>query len=128
MSLEPIAVIGCVIEHGSGSVITGGTFVITSTPSTKVKPGGLGAYKGTTIAFTFSGGSGGGCTDGTVTGSGTISASALKVKAENQLVIREGDIGTMNWTGTNPSPPPTNLTGTSNVVISSAGQTKVKAA
>jgi len=124
MTLELIAVQGCTIGHGSGSVITGGIFVITTLPSTKVLAG-AGIYSGP-IAFTFSGGSGGGCVAGSVTGAGTINPTANKV-LEALHVDRESDSGTMAWTGTNSNPPPPTLSGSSPVEITAAGQTKVKA-
>lgn len=126
MTFENVAVVGLTISHGSGSTITGGSFVITSSPSSKVKAGGAFVYRGT-INFTFSGGSEPTVTAGSVTGSGSISFTATKTKADGQFVIREGDTGTLTGTGTNPSPPPPTLPVSGSVEISNAGQTKVKA-
>ena len=126
MSLELIAVSGCVIGHGSGSTITGGIFAITSIASTKVKAQGQGVYT-LKIDFTFSGGSAPGVVSGSVTGSGTINATATKAKAEGQFVMRQGDTGTLTGTGTNPSPPPPTIAVSGPVEIKTAGQIKAKA-
>ena len=126
MALENVANTDCVISHDVGSTITGGTFTITSVASTKVKALGKGVYF-QQIDFTFAGGSAPGVTPGTVTGSGTIVATAIKVKSLTQAVVRENDTGTLSGTGTNPAPPPPTLPVTGPVIISSGGQTKVKA-
>lgn len=126
MTLELIAVEGCTIAHDSGSGISGGSFTITSVASTKVKAEGKGVYK-LEIAFTFAGGSESTVVAGSVTGGGTISATATKTKAEGQLVVREGDTGTLTGAGTNPAPPPPTLPVSGDVIISVAGQTKVNA-
>jgi hypothetical protein len=126
MTLELVAVQGCTITHSSGSPISGGSFTITSSPSTKVKCEGSGVYKGT-IAFTFSGGNGSGAVPGSVAGAGTIVTTALKTKADAEEVVREGDTGTLTATGTKESPPPPTVPFVGGVEISVAGQTTVKA-
>ena len=67
-----------------------------------------------------------------VGGVGTITATATKTKAENKLVLREGDTGTC--VGTSPAlgwtliaNPFTPVTCTCDLEISDAGQTKIKA-
>lgn len=121
-----IAVNGCTIGHSVGSPVSGGTFTITSVASTKVKAEGKGVYK-TTIAFTFTGGTFVGGSSGTALGSGSITATATKVKAEGGFVVIEGDTGTLTGTYVPiPTPPPT-VSFTSNVEITDAGQTKAKA-
>jgi len=124
MTQELFAVSGCVLAHGAGSTITGGAFIITSTPSTKVLAG-TGVYK-TPLAFTFSGGSAPGFVAGSVVGGGSIPATSTKNLAESLAVMREGDSVTMNATGT--LPPPGGGTGpiAGPVEISSAGQVKAK--
>lgn len=128
MSLELIAVQGCTLAHAAGSLISGGAFVITSTPDAKAKAGGAGMYKGP-LLFTFSGGSASGFVAGTVMTTAPVSmpATAVKTKAAALAVMREGDSVLMNCVGT--LPPPTGGTSpvAGNVEISSAGQTKVKA-
>ena len=74
------------IDHKT-TTVTGGTFIITTTPSTKVKAEGSGVYKGP-LAWTFSKGSSTGFQDGTVVGAGSIPPTATKVKADGSLVIR----------------------------------------
>lgn len=123
--LKEIAVQGCILNHKSGSLISGGTFLITSTPSTKSKCISKGIFK-TPIQYTFSGGSAAGCDPGTVTtlSPQTITASALKCKADGTLVMRKLDFGTMTAQGTL-SGSPVAVSGL--VEISDAGQDKVKA-
>ncbi|MFW9878452.1 MAG: hypothetical protein ACFFG0_35670 [Candidatus Thorarchaeota archaeon] len=130
MALKNIANSDLTISHGTGSIVTGGTFTVNSTPSTKVKANNKGVHKGG-IAFSFSGGSAPGCNPGSVTGSGTIFPKATKVKAEGQLVNRVDDDTNISMTGKtiNPAPPPPLIDvplGTQPVVISNAGQNKVK--
>ena len=131
MSLEPIAVLGCTLAHGSGSAISGGTFVITATPNSKVLAESKGVYT-TPLSFTFSGGSASGFVNGTVAGGGAIVGTAVKVLAGGIIVMREGDmlalmacVGTISPTPTPPAPPTGPVAGP--VEISSAGQTKVNA-
>jgi len=126
MALELVAVEGCTIDHSAGSGVSGGAFVIANPASLKCKAEGLGIYSGT-ITFTFSGGDFAGCTNGTVAGGGTITATATKTKADGQLVIRVGDSGIMTGVGTNAAPPPPTLPAVGSVEITVAGQTTVKA-
>ena len=126
MTLEKVMNTNGTIGHASGSTITGGTFVITSTPSTKNKAGAVGVYRGP-LTFTFSGGSAPGVSPGSVVGSGTINPTAIKSKADALEVIREGDTGTLTGTGTNPSPPPPTLPVSGPVEVKTAGQDKAKA-
>lgn len=126
MTLKPIGVDGLTIDHVVGSPVSGGTFTITSTPSLKVKAEGKGVYSGT-LNFTFAGGNGPGAVDGTVTATGSINPTAVYVKADGSLVIREDDVGNMTGTGTNSNPPPPTVPIFGVVEITNAGQTKVKA-
>lgn len=94
------------IEHGDGSLITGGIFTITVAPSIRVFISGSGVFRGT-ILYTFSGGS-----DLTVpspifvagsiatTVSQHIDPTAIKVKADGSFVIRDGDTALMECVGT----------------------------
>jgi hypothetical protein len=132
MSLELIAVDGCTVDHGTGSPISDGVFVITSTPSTKAKAEGKGVYT-TPLTVTFSGGSASGFLDESVmtTAPVAIAATATKTKAGGILVMREGDsLKLMTCIGTiDPPPPSPPYTGpiAGPIEISVAGQTKVKA-
>jgi hypothetical protein len=107
-------------------IVSGGVIVITSTPSTKVKGETQGVYE-TPLQFTFSGGNATGYDPGTVVtvGTGTIAATATKVKAGGSLVMRVDDqnavvpmTGTISGTPT-PFTEPWKIT--------DANQTKVKA-
>ena len=126
MSLESVAVQGCVVAHAAGSTVTGGAFTITSTPSIKVRAENKGVFK-TPLSVSFAGGTFPGLVPGTVAGSGTIAATALKTKAETIFVMREGDTGTFTGVGTLPPPAVGTGPATGPIEISSAGQTKVKA-
>ena len=125
MTLELIAVDGCTLSHAAGSPVSGGTFVITSTPSVYSKVDNKGVYE-TPLTFTFSGGSFSGASPNTATGAGSIVATAVYCKSDNKLVIREGDSVTVTFTGTNASPPPPTVTIAGDVEISVAGQTSTK--
>ena len=114
------------LGHKAGSPISGGVFTITSVPSIKVKAGGQGVFRGP-LVFTFSGGSASGFQPGTVAGGGAIPPSALKVKADGQLVIRDGDFVLMAATGTSASFPFPVLPIAGNVEVADPGQTKAKA-
>jgi len=118
------------LEHGDGSLITGGVFTIVVAPSVKVSVEGSGVFRGT-ISYIFSGGS-----DDTdpapifVDGSiatllpQTILPTAIKVKADGSFVIRDGDTGIMACVGT------LLVGGTSSIggpVVCVAAQTKVDA-
>ena len=124
MSLELIGVDGLTLAHASGSLISGGSFVVTAVPSLKNKAQGKGAFSGP-LAFTFSGGNAAGCTNGTVTGGGSIPPTAAKTKSEGLLVIRGGDSVTMAAAGTAPNGSPVSVSG--KVEVSNAGQTKARA-
>jgi hypothetical protein len=120
-----LGVNGIVLAHGSGSIITGGTFTITSTPSTKNKAGGQGIYFGT-LSFTFAGGSASGCDPSTVTGAGTINPGSIKIKDVliSMFAMLQNDVGSGVFAGTlggNPVP-----LGSQPVKVSNANQSKVK--
>jgi len=123
MATKEIAVDGCVVAPQG--IVSGGTVTITAVPSVKCKAGGKGIYKNP-LTFTFAGGNATGYDPGTVTtvGPGSISATAVKTKADGLLVMRVDDqnasvalTGTIGGT-------PTSFTGT--FKITNAGQTKVK--
>jgi hypothetical protein len=125
---ELIAVEGLTLDHVSGSPISGGSFTITSTPDAKVKAEGHGVYV-SPLAFSFSGGDASGFVAGSVSGGGSITATAVKVQASGIAVMRLGDSVLMNCVGTidPPATPPTGPV-SGNVEITDAGQTKVEAA
>lgn len=125
MAQKEIAVQGCILNHKAGSIISVGTFTITSVPDTKAKCSNKGIFK-TPLQYTFAGGNATGCDPGTVatTAPQSITATAIKTKASSILVMRLNDFGTMTATGT--------LSGVPVIVIglveiSDAGQTKTKA-
>ena len=122
-----IMVDGGTLAHGSGSSITGGTFVIASNPSTNDKLINKGIYRDT-LEYGFSGGSEPTVVAGSVrtTVNQEIDPSAVYVKADGKEVIREGDAGTMNAIGDNPSPPPATLPVSGPVEVDDPGQDKGK--
>ena len=126
MSLENVAVQGCIASHSAGSTVTGGAFTITSTPSTKVKAENKGVLK-TPLSVSFTGGTFPGLVPGTVFGTGIIASTVAKTKAENVLVMREGDTGTFTGVGTLPPPAVGTGPATGPIEISSEGQTQAKA-
>jgi hypothetical protein len=101
--------------------ISGGTGTVSTSPSTKVKAGGAGVHRGT-INFTWAGGTYAG--QPIVSGSGSITATAVKAKADGQAVVRKDDSGPISGTYTNPAPPPPTLPFSGTVKVSNAGQTK----
>ena len=111
------------IDHASGSPISGGTFVIVSTPSIPTKANDKGIYRGP-LVFTFTGGS---CTSpvaSNVTGGGSIPPSAIYDKDDGLEVIRLGDSVEMVATGTPPGGGSVTCKG--DVEVSDAGQDKAK--
>jgi hypothetical protein len=116
-----------VVQGCSMSVtgVTAGSLNITSSPSSKVKAGNLGVYRGTVqVQLT-------GCTNGTYSqtapATGNFTTSATKFKADNELVILEGDKATgISVSMQNTVTPFDSQTFTAVVTIDSAGQTKVK--
>ena len=122
--MKPIAVEGMTISHGAGSPAAGGTFSITTLPSTTVFLEGSAVYRGT-VAFNWSGGT---YLGNAATGSGTITVTATKVLVDGSLVLREDDTGEMSGSYTNPSPPPATIAfANAPVVVSNAGQTRGRA-
>ncbi len=103
MALEFIATLGATIKVTSPS--TTANCVITSLPSTKVKPSGSFVFRGP-ISISCSNGVQGVCGTSTpATGTGTINPTASKVKSDGQFVIRKGDGATIVMNGTQPNPP-----------------------
>lgn len=126
--MENIANGDAQLAHGSGSVVTLGTFVITSTPNTKVKSFTKGVFS-EKISFSFSGGNGPGCVPGSVTATGDVMASATKCKelVSNKFVCRENDQSTTGpFIGKDTLGHDVNLENQP-VKVSNAGQTKHKA-
>ena len=117
------------LGHGAGSAVSVGTFVITSSPNTKVKAGpGDGNRKEVyfgQVDFTFSGGNASGCDPGTVTGAGSVLAESTKnFDGSSNAVMREGDeTVTGAFAGTSGGSPVT--IGDQPVKVDNAGQTKV---
>ena len=126
MSTEFLAVDGCTVAHSLGSMLSGGSFVITSLSSLKVKAGGSGVYK-TPLTVSFTGGNFVGGVAGTAIGSGTIMATATKNLVENLAPLRAGDSGTIVGTYTQTgSPPIPGVPFSAQFEISNSGQTMVK--
>ena len=124
MAKEFTGVVGLTIAHSTGSLMVGGTFVVTAVPSTTVKAEGQFVYTGA-LSFTFSGGTYSGNAGGV--GAGTINFTSTKVKVDGSFVLREGDTGTMDGVYTNPAAPPPTLPFTAAPIeISNAGQSKVR--
>lgn len=115
------------LDHGSGSPISGGSFVIVSVASIKNQLNGKGIFRDD-LEYSFSGGSASGVVAGTVRTvvNQDISPTAVFTKADGFEVIREGDSGTMNAVGDNPSPPPPTLPVSGPVEVATAGQNKGK--
>jgi len=114
------------LGHASGSPISGGAFVITSSPSTVLDaPDTRGVFRGP-LQYTFAGGNASGFDSGSIatTAPQTINPTAIASKSEVLALMREGDSGTMNAQGT-VGGTPTAIAGPVEVAI--AGQTKVKA-
>jgi hypothetical protein len=123
MAKKMLAVQGCTVHCGA---ITGGSATISNPPSTKVKAATKGVYKGT-LSISWAGGYYGGVPAQTIlTAMGTISATSLKVKVENQAAVRQDDQGTLSGTYTNPSGSPPTLPFSTSMDISDAGQSKVQ--
>lgn len=83
---EFIAVQGCMLELSSGE----GIRTIESSPSNVSKCNNKGVYT-TPLSFSISGYTGGDIVGGSGSGFGTIVSSAQYTKAENKLVMLEGD-------------------------------------
>lgn len=122
MTLEAIMNEDGVIDHNTGSVISGGSFTVTSVPSSNVKAEGKGVFRGP-LSGTFTGGNATGFISGSVAGNFTINPTATAVKADGLPVVREGDTGTLTAAGTidPPATPPTGPVA-GEVVVASAGQ------
>lgn len=128
MTLENIANEDLTLGHKTGSTVTGGAFVPTSTASIKNKANGKGIHKNP-LTYSFSGGSAPGVVSGTVRTlvDQSILATAAKTRADGILVMREGDFGTMIAVGDNPAAPPPTLPVSGPVEIAAGGQSKAKA-
>jgi hypothetical protein len=116
---------GGTVGFGTGAVVTGGIFTITSVPSTDVLIDNNGVYSGS-LSWTFAGGSGTGSVSGTVTGSGTITAGSTSTKADSKTVVLSGDSVTATFTGVD-SDGNTVTYAAQQVEILTAGQSAVKA-
>jgi hypothetical protein len=112
------------LGHAEGSPVSGGEFTIESLPSDKVRFGAP-IYRGP-LFYTFAGGDAAGFDSGTVATvePQQIDPTAVKVRADGELVIRLGDSGEMAAVGTasGSSSPVVGL-----VEVAEAGQSKVRA-
>jgi hypothetical protein len=116
------------LEHGDGSIISGGTFQISFPPSTKVSAVGSGVYRGS-VVFQFLGGNASGFVDGSVvaTGPQTILPTSTKVFADGQLVMRDGDSVVMACTGIVDPPAVPATAPVAGLVVTVSAQDKVDA-
>jgi hypothetical protein len=125
MSAELVAVDGLSLVDDNVSNTT--TVAVTPgyLPSEKVKAQGKGVYK-KELQVTIASGSGiaGSCVL-VAPVNGKIDPTAIKVKAEGELVMREQDGATIDAQGQTPQGAPCNLS--FNIRIDNAGQTKVRA-
>ena len=115
------------IGHSDGSVITGGIFTPTSTPSSTCFAGGLPIYRGP-LAFVFVGGSSPGFVDGTVMSvvGQVIQPTSQEVPMDGLMPIRVCDgIVLCDFLGTLPSGGIATAIGPIEIV--DAGQSKVSA-
>jgi hypothetical protein len=109
------------VQHAAGSPVSGGSYTITSPPSTKVKADGNFIYRGP-LNVTFSGGNLSGMVPGSVNGAGAIVPTSTKNLIDGQPPIRDGDTGTLTGTAQPtgaPPPPPVPVSFTAEAV---AGQ------
>jgi len=114
-----VAVVGLTLAPQG--IVSGGTVSISSAASLKVKVQGNGVYK-SSLDFSVTGANAVGYDPGTVTGTGSILASATKVKADGSFVMRENDSASISMTGTiGGTPTPF----TEPWKITAAGQSKV---
>lgn len=120
MTLELAFTNAGVIEHAVGSPISGGVFTIATPVDLKISVDTLGVYFGS-LSFTFAGGSASGFDPGSITGGGTVSATAAFVRTVAGFILREGDTGTLTGTGT-VGGTPTAISG--GVILGDPGQTK----
>ena len=117
------------VDHGDLSTISGGVIAIASVPSLKNFAGIPGIFD-TVLSGTISGANAVGFINGSVVGTWTIPATAIKGLSEGSPVIRESDTGTVIAIGTiDPTPtPPASPQGPvvgGTVIVSDAGQDKV---
>ncbi len=127
MTLKSIMNAAGALGHAAGSTVSLGAFVIVSTPSTKVKAAGLGVYRDA-LQYSFVGGNAAGFQPGTVATVVTqsIDPTATKDRADGELVIREGDSGSMACEGVpTGGGPPVSVAGAV-VEVAAAGQDKAK--
>lgn len=133
MSEKKVMNLSGAIDHDTGSKTSGGAFVITSTPSTKLLADGGGVYAGE-LTFSFSGGSStetlsgtGAVTPGTVYGTGSISPTSEKVTSASLDLMRVDDSGSFitlfgTFTPTGGTPVPSTPLPVTDVVVTDAGQ------
>ena len=120
--MKLVAVSGAVLGFGTGSVISGGVFTITSTPSTNVKVDGLRVYRGP-LSWTFAGGETPGFAS--VAGSGSISPGSMSMKDDNLAIVLLGDSCAGSFIATASNGVTTALT--AKVEVSSTGQSSTQA-
>lgn len=121
MAGKEIANGNCTVAITAGGT---GNVSITNSPSIKTKASSSGVFRGG-IAVAVSGASSGSCSG--ASGTGTIMPTALKTKADNQLVNRKDDEVDILVTGVLPSPPGGSCNFTVTVKVTNAGQIKAKA-
>ena len=130
MSLEFITVEGCSLAFQNGGGPNTAIIIEPLQTSPTTKAGGKSVYN--TLRFTVSGYTGQDITiAGSGTGSGEITATSTKVRADSKAVILEGDVSaSLTITGLKPNPYGSGTVtayATEIVKVVSAGQDKAKA-
>ncbi len=103
----------------------GGSVTVTTLPSTNVRAGGAGVYRGPLNISIPAGAVSGSCIQ-SVPATGTMNPTAQHARIDGQNPIREGDSVTINVTGLDASNNPCNFN--TDVEVTAAGQTEVRMA
>ena len=116
------------VDHGPTSTVSGGSFTITSTPSSNVSISGSGVHV-SPLEFTFTGGDAIGFVNGSVYSADpqTITSAAKNVNVDGADTMNEDDTGAIElWgTPTGAGPPPDTTVPGATAIVSDAGQDKV---
>lgn len=123
--MKAVMVQGGALGFGSGAAVSGGTFTITSSPSTNSKVDSKGIYAGP-LAWTFAGGNGAGAVSGSVMGSGAIQPGSTGMKIDSLAAVLLDDSCTATLSGVTSQGAPISFPAQP-VKVSSAGQNSVEA-
>jgi len=117
------------LGHKTGSAVSGGSFTITSTPSSTTEISGKGVYV-SPLEFTFTGGNATGFVNGSVQTAvpQKITSGATNVQVDGADTMNEGDFATVAMIGTisPPATPPTGPVTPAIVEVATAGQDKME--